>query len=279
MATSWPEPPPLFDLDEFGDAPPLAPERGRHLDDEPGIGHPDAHEHEQPAPGRWFDRLGVFDLETTGVDVAHDRVVTASVGLLGPDGSVVREQRWIADPGVEIPAGATAVHGITTEQARAEGRPAAEVVAEVVAALREIFAEGAPVVAYNAPFDFSLLKHEAVRHGVVPIADPSPVFDPLVVDKSYDRFRRGKRTLETVAAHYRVALDAAHNATADAVAAGRVALALAERYADRLPGTAAAFHDEQIGWAREQAESLTEYFVKIGRIAPSDPVDGSWPIR
>jgi DNA polymerase-3 subunit epsilon len=271
MATSWPEPPPLFDLDELdAGAPAYEPAPA------PGTASASV---QAPQPGRWFDRLGVFDLETTGVEVAHDRIVTASVGLLAADGSVIREQRWIADPGIEIPAGAAAVHGITTEQARAQGRPAAEVVAEVVAALRDVFADGAAVVAYNAPFDFSLLKHEAIRHGVEPIADPSPVFDPLVVDKSYDRFRKGKRTLETVAAHYEVALDAAHDATADAVAAGRVALALAERYADRLPDTADAFHAEQVGWAREQADGLTEYFVRIGRISPDDPVDGSWPIR
>ncbi|WP_394357831.1 exonuclease domain-containing protein [Microbacterium betulae] len=226
-----------------------------------------------------LDRVGVFDLETTGVDVENDRIVTAYVGLLDRDGSVIHDERWMADPGVEIPEGATAVHGITTERARAEGRPAAEVAAEIVAALRTIFAGGIPIVAYNAPFDFSLLKHEALRHGVEPIAQPTPVVDPLVIDKSFDRFRRGKRTLETVAAHYDVDLDAAHEASADAVAAGRVALAIADRYADRLPADPDELHTRQIGWAREQAESLTEYFVKIGRLDPEEALDGSWPIR
>ena len=105
------------------------------------------------------------------------------------------------------------------------------------------------------------------------------MLDPLVIDKSFDRFRRGKRTLETVAAHYDVDLDAAHEASADAVAAGRVALAIADRYADRLPADPDELHSRQVGWAREQAESLTEYFVKIGRLDPEDALDGSWPIR
>ena len=61
----------------------------------------------------------MFDLETTGVDVTTDRIVTAHVGLLGPDGVALRSQSWLADPGVEIPEGATAVHGITTAHARA----------------------------------------------------------------------------------------------------------------------------------------------------------------
>ncbi|WP_292687226.1 MULTISPECIES: exonuclease domain-containing protein [unclassified Microbacterium] len=231
----------------------------------------------RPAQASWADAVGVFDLETTGVDVAGDRIVSAHVGLLGADGTVIRARSWLADPGVEIPEGATAVHGITTEHARQHGAPAREVVGEIVAALQELFAAGIPVVAYNAPFDFSLLKHEAVRHGVAPIVDPSPVVDPLVLDKAHDRYRKGKRTLEVVAAHYAVRLEGAHDAAADAIAAGRVAQALARRY--ELDGPVEELHTAQIGWARAQADSLTEYFIRIGRIDPADRLDGSWPIR
>ena len=87
----------------------------------------------------WFHSLGVFDLETTGIDVATSRIVSAHVGLLNADGELVEQRSWLADPGVEIPAGAAAVHGITTERARAEGRPAAEVVGEILAALSDLF--------------------------------------------------------------------------------------------------------------------------------------------
>ncbi len=108
---------------------------------------------------------------------------------------------------------------------------------------------------------------------------PSPVIDPLVVDKAYDKWRRGKRTLEVVAAHYAVRLDDAHEAAADAIAAGRVAQALAERFAASLPPSADELHTRQIGWARDQAASLTEYFIQVGRLDPDDALDGSWPIR
>jgi DNA polymerase-3 subunit epsilon len=140
-----------------------------------------------------------------------------------------------------------------------------------------LFDAGIPVVAYNAPYDFSLLKHEALRHGIRPIAEPSPVIDPLVLDKAYDRYRKGKRTLEVVAAHYAVALDGAHDASADAIAAGRLAQVLADRFA--LPHSVHELHTQQIGWARSQAESLTEYFIRIGRLDADDALDGSWPIR
>ncbi|MBM3714596.1 MAG: 3'-5' exonuclease [Actinobacteria bacterium] len=228
----------------------------------------------------WARVVGVFDLETTGIDVVTDRIVTAHVGVLDVDGQVVDARDWLADPGIEIPAGAAAIHGISTERARTEGAPAATVVAEVVKALSALFAAGIPVVAYNAPFDFSLLKHEALRHGIAPIEKPSPVLDPLVMDKTYDRWRRGKRTLSVVAAHYAVPLESAHEACADAVAAGRLALALAERFGAWMPPTVDELHLRQVAWARAQAASLTEYFVKIGRLdATSPPLDGAWPIR
>lgn len=239
---------------------------------------PDPRANPGEAP-EWTRVIGVFDLETTGVDVTSDRIVTAHVGVLDAAGTVLTARDWLADPGIAIPEGATAVHGITTAHARAHGRPAPIVVAEVVDALRGILDAGIPVVAYNAPYDFSLLKHEALRHGVAPILSPAPVIDPLVVDKAYDRWRRGKRTLTVVAEHYAVRLDGAHEASADAVAAGRVAQALAERYAAWLPESAHELHTRQVAWARAQAASLTEYFVQIGRIDPDERLDGSWPIR
>lgn len=231
----------------------------------------------EPHLPAWLTRVGVFDLETTGVDVAADRVVTAHVGVLDARGREIAARNWLADPGVPIPEGATAVHGITATHARAHGRPAPEVVEQIIRALRSLFAQGVPVVAYNASYDFSLLDAEARRHGIEPLDSPGPVIDPLVIDKAYDRYRPGKRTLEVVAAHYAVALDDAHEAAADAVAAGRVAQALAREF--RLPETASELHTRQIGWARAQAASLTEYFVQIGRIEPEERIDGRWPVR
>ncbi|MBA8816206.1 DNA polymerase-3 subunit epsilon [Microbacterium halimionae] len=231
-----------------------------------------------PLPA-WAANLGVFDLETTGIDVARDRIVSAHVGVIDTTGRQTSSRTWLADPGVDIPAGATAVHGITTEHARRHGQPAADVVYEIVAALAELFAAGTPVVAYNAPFDFSLLNHEALRHQVSPLQLPFPVVDPLVLDKALDRYRRGKRTLESVSEHYDISLTGAHNAEADAVAGGRVAQEIARRYRDELPGSTSELHERQAEWAAEQAASLSEYFVRIGRIAATDPIDGRWPVR
>jgi DNA polymerase III epsilon subunit-like protein len=79
-----------------------------------------------------WERLGVFDLETTGLDVTQSRIVTAFVGVLDATGAVIESHEWVADPGIEIPEAAARVHGYTTERARAEGRSAADVVPEIV---------------------------------------------------------------------------------------------------------------------------------------------------
>jgi DNA polymerase III subunit epsilon len=225
----------------------------------------------------WFDTLGVFDLETTGIDVATSRIVSAHVGVIGPDGDVLEQTDWLADPGIEIPAQASSVHGITTEVARSQGRPSAEVVAEIVAALRALFDRGIAVTAYNAAYDFSLLAFEARRNDIAPLDSPAPVVDPLILDKAMDRFRKGKRTLEAAADYYDVSLIDAHTAGADAVAAGRVAQAIARAYAGDLVIDADDLHLRQVVWAREQAASFQDYMRRTKD--PSFTADGDWPVR
>ncbi|WP_431247529.1 exonuclease domain-containing protein [Leifsonia xyli] len=225
----------------------------------------------------WHHRLGVFDLETTGIDVESARIVTAHVGLLDETGEVLHRRDWLLDPGVDIPSEATAVHGITTEQARAAGMNAARGVAAIVAQLRSLFDRGIPVVAYNAPYDFTLLDREARRYDVAPLVSPGPIIDPLVIDKAVDKYRRGKRTLTVTATHYGVDLLAAHDAGADAIAAGRVAQALARIHAEALALEAAELHLRQVDWCREQAADFQEYMRR--ERDPQFTTSGDWPLR
>lgn len=224
----------------------------------------------------WCDELGVFDLETTGIDVETSRIVSAHVGVIDASGECLERFDWLADPGIEIPLQASAVHGITTERARAEGRMAAEVVAEIVDALRTLLARGLAITIYNAPYDLSLLNREAIRHGIAPLVSPSPIIDPLVIDKAIDRYRKGKRTLEAAALLYGVELLDAHDAGADAIAAGRVAQAIARAYPDGLGADVAELHSLQIGWCADQAASFQEY---MRRTKPEFTTSGGWPER
>lgn len=225
-------------------------------------------------------RLAVFDLETTGIDVDRDRIVTCFIGLLDGDGVVFDEHRWLLDPGVEIPDGAQAVHGISTSMARTHGQPASSGVQQITTALQRVVDQGVPVVAHNGGYDHSLLTAEARRHGVVPVRGVVMI-DTYVIDKALDRYRPGSRRLTDVAAHYGVALgDAAHDAGADAIAAGRIALALYDRFPERLHGLSPAeLHRRQIRWAGAQARDLTDHLRRTGRMGDGESVDGSWPLR
>jgi len=226
----------------------------------------------------WGTRLGVFDLETTGVDVDTSRIVSACIAVLDEGGEVVSRWNWLADPGIDIPEGASAVHGITTERAQDEGRPATLVIAEIVQTLRVLFDSGIPVTVYNAPYDLSLLDRECRRHGLEPLATLSPVIDPLVIDKAVDRYRKGKRTLEVTATVYEVPLDDAHDAGADAIAAGRVALALLRKYPDDLEISLDDLQGRQEVWHAEQAASFQEY-LRNKRGDDSYVADPSWPLK
>lgn len=219
--------------------------------------------------------LASYDCETTGINVDTDRIVTAA--LIRPNGEVLR---WLSDAdGVEIPKAASDIHKVTTEHARAHGRPAEVVVEEIADALAgELSAGRAALVVMNAPFDLTLLDRECVRHGVPTVADRlgavAPVIDPLVLDRAADKYRKGKRNLESLAVHYGVELDGAHQADADARAALDVALRIAERHPQlQVPGR--VVHDWQITMHERWAANY-EAFLRKSK--PSAVVDGSWPL-
>jgi DNA polymerase-3 subunit epsilon len=201
----------------------------------------------------WYEGIvPALDLETTGIDPLGARIVQAALVFVEPGGTIDAEG-WIGivDPGIEIPAGASAVHGITTAIARARGIRPADALGQIAGLLDAIADRALPLVIYNAPFDWPLLIAEARRHDV---AVPRVlIIDPLVCDRAMDRYRRGSRKLEDVARHYDYALDHAHDAEADAVAAVAIARAIATRYADVGERTPTQMQPLQADWYAEWA--------------------------
>lgn len=228
----------------------------------------------EPVPTVWWELpLVGFDLETTGVDVETDRIVTANITWHHP----VREpsiRNFLLNPGIEIPEQAAAVHGITTEHARAHGQDAREGIAEILSLLRKC--AHLPFVAYNGVFDFTMLDREARRYGLEPFA-PTFMIDPMVCDKAIDGYRRGGRKLTTVCEVYGVTLDNAHTADADALATILVARALGRT--GKLPSDLRRLFDLQVGWKAWQDREFREWLAKKGE-APRDPNSnlGYWPI-
>ncbi|GAA3377023.1 3'-5' exonuclease [Streptomyces sannanensis] len=225
--------------------------------------------------------LVAFDLETTGTDVETDRIVTAAVVCLDSAGAVSAERTWLLNPGVDIPEQASAIHGVSTEHAREHGVPAASAIEEIVQAVAEGLRSGTPLVVMNARYDLSLLDRECRRYEIESISErlgsvPSPVIDPLVIDKHIDKYRKGKRALHALCAHYGVSLDDAHNARADAVAAARVVRRMGEKHQPVGLMPLADLHDLQVRAAAEQSVSLQAYLRRTAD--PTAVVEPAWPL-
>ena len=194
-------------------------------------------------------------------------------------GNVVRRGEWLADPGVEIPAGAAAVHGITTEYAREHGRPAREVVWELAGAIGALNLDGVPIIAFNAAYDFSVLHHEMLRHNIANGELPAGVvLDPYVLHKHVIPRKRGKRTLEVLAAEYGVSLENSHTSADDALAAERLLVKLTKQFPEVLNVDARQLHEQQVQWAAEQASSF-QTWLRTQPGKESEVIDGRWPVR
>ncbi|MFJ5151439.1 exonuclease domain-containing protein [Streptomyces sp. NPDC088353] len=220
--------------------------------------------------------MASFDTETSGLDIGNDRIVTAA--LVRPNGQTLE---WLSNlDGAEIPEDAARIHGISTEHAHTHGRPAKRVIEEITDAIAgELSAGGASLVVMNAPFDLPLLDAECGRYGIETVTDRigrvEPVIDPLVLDRHLDRYRKGRRNLETLAAHYGVTLTDAHTAKADAQAALDVAVQIAERY-EQVQLPASEMHLLQVQWHAEWAVNYQAHLRRKGR--HDAVVDGSWPL-
>ncbi|MDJ0321446.1 3'-5' exonuclease [Pseudarthrobacter sp. PS3-L1] len=214
-----------------------------------------------------------FDLETTGRNSRAARIVTASVTLVDAAGQVVEEHEWLADPGIEIPTEASDIHGVSTEVARRDGAPAAQVVQEITDVLRALFEDDVPVIAYNASYDFTVLAAEAARYGIAQLSR-FPVLDPFIMNKQVDRYRKGKRTLSALCEEYGVGLDNAHTSAADALATLRVLDAMAGKF-PKLQMPATQLHQLQVDWALSQAADFQTYLRKT---KPAAVIEGDWPV-
>lgn len=231
--------------------------------------------------------IAAFDLETTGPNPLSDRIVTAHLSLINPATKQIQPRDWLLNPEIDIPAGATAVHGITTEHAAEHGAEYAPGVEEIATALVAAWGSGHIVVAFNGCFDLTMVHAEAERLSIggLPLG---PVVDPFVIDKRHDKYRKGSRKLGDVCAHYGITLDNAHEAAADALAAARLAYKLLRRY--NLAGKPAEqLMHQQAGWYAEQQTSLANYWrgeaeeltgdEQAELLARAASVTTEWPIK
>jgi DNA polymerase-3 subunit epsilon len=224
--------------------------------------------------------LVMFDTETDAKDPDAAHLIEAAVVATRP-GQQPHEQVWLAQPRRPISVEATGVHGISTERAATEGQPIRAVLREVMWAGLLGWTDRCPLIGHNIGYDLTVLDRELRRYLLDEFPNGleirGPVIDTLLIDKCCDKWRAGSRQLEDAAKHYRVALDKAHSAGADALAAGRIAWRMAttrawprgrwgpapiEREARKLiaVGNARELHEAQKRWFYTTQMELAEYF-------------------
>lgn len=165
-----------------------------------------------------------FDLETTGTDALHDRIVEISMIKVMPDGTDI--QRTVrVNPGMPIPAEATAVHHIT--DADVADKPLFSQLAE---GLAQSF-RGCDLAGFNSNrFDIPLLAEEFARAGI-----DFDFNECRFIDVQTIFHKKEQRTLSAAYKFYcGKNLDDAHSANADTRATYEVLMAQLDRY-DDLP--------------------------------------------
>lgn len=146
-----------------------------------------------------------FDLETTGIDPARDRIVEIALVKVMPNGNE-ESLTYRINPECHIPEATTAVHGIT--DADVADCPTFKEVAQRVAG----FIEGCDLGGYNCNrFDIVMLSEEFYRAGV-----PVDLHNRKVVDVQVIYHKREARTLSAAHEFYcGCTFDGAHGALAD----------------------------------------------------------------
>lgn len=166
--------------------------------------------------------LAFFDLETTGVRIGKDRIVQIGVVRLMLDGTRERYESLV-NPGIPIPAEATAVHGITDLDVTFAPR-LEDVADEIVGHLAGCDLGGFNVIRFDVPF----LLEELHRVG-----KPWDITHVRIVDAQRIYHRMERRDLSAAVKFFLGREhEGAHDALADVEATADVFLAQLERYAE-----------------------------------------------
>lgn len=223
-----------------------------------------------------------FDLETTGVDSFAD--IPVSYGFVerlpGVRGFESVMESGFVNPGMPIPAGATAIHGITDEMV-IDASPLADVVELMAERLAAHWAHDDVIVGMNVAYDLTMVDSLCRRLGLATLSergDLGAVVDVLVLDRHFDKWRKGGRKLTDLCGHYGVTLGNAHSAAHDAEAS----LVVFERIRARFPAFDAIpvtqLNVRVRSWYQEWLSSFSLYLEKKGEV-PIARGRYEWPIH
>jgi len=163
-----------------------------------------------------------FDLETTGINIANDRVVEISILKIFPNGNK-ESKTWLVNPEIEIPKEASDIHGITNEKVVTE--PTFKELAKEISLL----IEGCDLAGFNSNrFDIPLLAEEMLRADI-----DFDMHNRVAVDVQVIFHKKEQRTLTAAYKFYcDKDLTDAHSAEADTNATYEILKSQLDRYDD-----------------------------------------------
>ncbi|MDA8195810.1 MAG: exonuclease domain-containing protein [Actinomycetota bacterium] len=220
----------------------------------------------------------VFDLETTGVDVTSDLPVSYSIlTYLGSD--LANQLYSVVYPGLDIPAEASAIHGISTDVALKVGSDLRDGLYQVVLSLLRASRDGWYVVGMNVAFDLSMVNFAAKKilgESLIDYGFNAPVIDTLVLDRYLEPYRKGRRNLDALCMRYKVTGGGFHNALEDTKMTFGVLVAMLKEFpsavdmleAKSCTDTMKALHEKWL-------TGYNDYLVRSGK---DEIAYHGWPI-
>ncbi len=127
-----------------------------------------------------YDRLVLFDTETTGLSFPRDQIIEFAAIAVEPQG-VAREYDELVTlaPGSFVPEKITQLTGISSQDIRERGLSKTRVCRDIA----ELFSGNTLLLAYNAHFDLSFLYYLLLRDGDPMILRGKDKLDLLTVYK------------------------------------------------------------------------------------------------
>ncbi len=164
--------------------------------------------------------LAIIDLETTGIDLATDKIIEIAIVKLMPDGTTQKKRKLI-NPQKPIPQASSNVHGITDEMIK--DAPTFKQVANEI----KQFLANCDLGGYNSNrFDIPMLVEEFLRSGLEFSVEGIKLVDVQKIFHSMEQ-----RTLSAAYKFYcNKVLENAHSAEADAEATLEILHAQVVRY-------------------------------------------------
>jgi DNA polymerase III subunit epsilon len=200
-----------------------------------------------------------IDTETTGLNFKTDLVISVGIAVFLRGECVHKTSFFVKNDAV--PNGGFHVNQITDEQIANGYDPewAFSLVSSIMHKVPRV------IVAYNAPFDLTMLAGEFRRHAIVYDYSRMKIIDPLVIERHYHGPWQNK--LINAASRYRIPYEDYHEAGADAATAGHVYMAQQMRYPLRRMGFG-YLHSRQQVWHEKWRTDLLDYYRARGASLP-----------